>query len=120
MKVSHNQRKVIWGLMVFVVVLFSLLPQEQNFVQMPFSDKLVHFSTYFILTFVALLSSTKKHSLFMILAIQILIGICVEGAQSFVPGRTPEFLDILANSLGVLLGTLLYFLFRKIKPSAQN
>jgi VanZ family protein len=54
------------------------------------------------------------------LAIQILVGICLEVTQAFIPGRTPEFLDVLANSLGVLFGALVYFLFRKIKPIAQN
>lgn len=115
MKISHKQRKVIWGLMVIAVVVLSLLPQGQTAIQIPFTDKAVHFLTYFILTFIALLSSTQKHSLLMILAIQVLIGVFVEIAQSFTPDRTPELLDVLANSLGVLFGTLVYFLFRKVK-----
>ena len=106
--------------MVLVVVISSLLPQDQISIQIPFTDKVVHLLTYFILTFIALLSSNQKHSLLTILAIQILIGVCVEVAQSFIPGSTPEFLDVLANSLGVLFGALVYFLFRKIKSIAQN
>lgn len=120
LKVSHKQRKVIWGLMVIVVVILSLLPQGQTVIQVSITDKVVHFLAYFILTFIALLSSTQKHSLFMILAIQILIGVFVEVAQSFTPDRTPELLDVLANSLGVLFGALVYFLFRKIKSIAQK
>ena len=44
----------------------------------------------------------------------------MEVAQSFIPGRTPEFLDVIANSLGVMFGALVYFIFRKIKSIAQN
>jgi VanZ family protein len=122
LKISHTLRKVFWGLLVLVVVVLSLLPipQDQTFIQIPFADKVVHFLTYFILTIIALISSTQKHSLLMILAIQILIGVCVEVAQSFIPGRTPEFLDVLANSLGVLFGALVYFPFWKIKSKTQN
>lgn len=120
MKISHYQRKIIWGLLVLVVVVSSLLPQEQIPIQMPVTDKVLHFLTYFVLAFIALLSSKQKHSLLTILAIQILIGVFVEVAQSFIPGRTPEFLDILANSFGVMFGALVYFLFRKIKSIAQN
>lgn len=106
--------------MVIVVVALSLLPQNDIPVEIPVTDKVAHFLTYLILTFVALLSSRQKHSVLTILALQILIGVFVEVAQSFVPGRTPELLDILANSLGVLLGAFLYFIFRKIKPKTQN
>ena len=120
MLISHNKRKAIWGLMVLVVVILSLLPQDQISTQLSFNDKVAHFFTYFTLTFIALLSSNQKHSLLSILAIQILVGICLEVTQAFIPGRTPEFLDVLANSLGVLFGALVYFLFRKIKPIAQN
>lgn len=120
LKISHNQRKVIWGIMVLVVVVLSLLPQDQTVIQVPFTDKVAHFITYMFLTFIALISSTQKHSVLMILALQILIGVCVEFAQSFTPDRTPELLDVLANSLGVLVGALLYFLFRKIKSITQN
>ena len=102
------------------MVILSLLPQDQTAIQVPFTDKVAHFVTYLILSFVALLSSKQKHSLFTILAVQILIGVCVEGAQSLTPDRTPEFLDIVANSSGVLFGALIYFLFRKIKPKSQN
>jgi VanZ family protein len=120
LEISHKKRKVIWGLMVLVVVILSLLPQDQISIQQPFNDKVAHFLTYLMLTFIALLSSNQKHSLLSILAIQILIGVCMEIAQSFIPGRTPEFLDIIANSSGVLVGALVYFLFRKIKLIAQN
>ncbi len=120
MKISHNQRKVIWGSMVIVVVFLSLLPQGQVSVEVPITDKVAHFLAYFALAFVALLSSRQKHSFLSILAVQISIGIFVEVAQSFVPGRTPEFLDFVANSLGVLFGALVYLLFRKIKPITEK
>ena len=120
MKISHTQRKVVWGLLVFIVVGLSLLPQGQVSVQVPITDKVAHFSAYFILAFVALLSSSQKHSYLAILAVQISIGVFVEVAQVFVPGRTPEFLDFVANCSGVLCGALAYHLFRKLKPKNQN
>ena len=120
MKIPHKLGKIIWGGMVLIVVVLSLLPLDQTVIQVPLTDKAAHFLTYSILTFIALLSSTQKHSIIMILAVQILIGIGVEVAQSFTPDRMPEFLDVVANCLGVLIGTLAYFLFRKIKPKTQT
>lgn len=106
--------------MVIAVMGASLIPSDQIPVAVPFSDKAAHLFSYFILTFVALLSSNQNHSVLTILAVQFLIGVGVEIAQSFIPGRSPELLDVLANSLGVMIGVLVYFLFRKIKPKTQN
>ena len=120
MRIIKIQQKFFWFVLVLVVIFLSLLPQDRIFVETPFSDKADHFIAYFGLIFVALLSSAHKRPIWMILLGHIILGIGIEYVQSFVPGRYPEFLDVIANSLGVLGGALVYFLFRKLKPEELN
>jgi len=120
LNINPFQRKIFWGGLVLGVLVVSLLPQTQVFIETPFSDKIDHFLAYFILSFVALLASTEKHSVFMILIAHILLGIGIEVAQSFVPGRYMEVLDGVANTIGVGFGAVLYFVFRKVKPKNPN
>lgn len=114
--ISSLYRKLIWVVLILVVGTFSLLPQDQIFIQSPFSDKVEHLVSYFILSTVALLASTQKHSRTLILFGHFVFGIIVEMAQFYILGRYPELLDIGANTLGIILGACAYYIIRKFKP----
>jgi len=84
-------------------------------------DKFKHLGAYFGLT--VLLSFTlhyqnkylflKKYFLTSALIITSFYGILDELHQKFIPGRSGEFLDWVADAVGALLGTLfVYFLMK--------
>ncbi len=45
----------------------------------------------------------------------ILFGISIEGMQQFIPDRGADIYDVLANSLGIILAQILFYLFHKNK-----
>ena len=96
---------------IMIIFTFSLfeIPQS-NFDGL--SDKFIHFSAYLLLSlliFRASLTLTKA-SLFIGL---ILLGILIEALQYTSGLRNFEYMDIIANALGVLVGFLIFKVNKK-------
>ena len=92
-----------------------------------FSDKLLHFFVFGVLGWFlarALFLSRKDifHRRFVIFAciIGFIFAFTDEWHQSMVPGRTPEFLDWVADSLGILIFALIYYWQRKKKTLSHR
>lgn len=91
-------------------------------------DKLAHVLEYAILGFFstrALLfqqnSKIRKNAIWLALVFGSLYGISDEIHQAFVPGRSADFWDIVADILGVTLVAVFYFLRKKsAKPDAPR
>ncbi len=69
-----------------------------------------HFIAYFILFIIA----KKVHTKFNYLTCAIICCSCsflIEGIQYFIPDRDFEGLDMIASSLGIFLGVIIYKLF---------
>jgi VanZ family protein len=73
-------------------------------------DKIYHFIEYSIFSFFLFLAFftsgkkfLKKHFFLLSVLIGTAYGLSDEIHQSFVPGRTCEFLDFVADSLGIVL-----------------
>jgi len=118
---------VYFPLVIYWIILFiaTTLPSN-DLPNMNVSDKIEHFSAYFILA--VLLNFTmmfqdkyllmkRKAWLFTILIILTYAGLD-ELHQLFIPGRDCEFLDWISDSSGVLLGIglvrflVIYFKYR--------
>ncbi len=98
------------------IAALSLLPMR-DFPQFPVFegfDKVVHFSMYFIFSFLscwALKTELNYLWLFLIIPVTIGWGVFMEFMQLEMHlGRTFDVHDILANSLGVCIGILFYLL----------
>jgi VanZ family protein len=88
----------------------------------PFMDKAIHLIEFsvlgFLLSFGCFLSLkySSKVKAYMTFLSGTLLGALDELHQYFVPGRSTEILDWIADALGVLLGLLIFiFLFRRAK-----
>ncbi len=104
--------------MVFITVM-SLVSFEGNNsldISIPYFDKLVHFTFYFIASMLGGLFGreiSKGHiAKAKVLGISfvglVLYGIIIEVLQSYMTTyRSGELMDVMANSTGTLLGTLL-------------
>ena len=88
------------------------------------TDKIKHFSAFFGLSILLSLTILYQHKVLLFkkyfLSIAVIIssfyGLLDEIHQSFVPGRSSEFLDWVADSLGAAAGVLLvYYLLKKFK-----
>ena len=104
---TNNGLKVLSIALALIISLLSLVDSGENAMQL--NDKLIHFSVYAILTYITLIAS-RKTNIFVLLAIILSLGICLEFAQSITGLRNFEYMDIIANSLGVFGGFTFYFI----------
>ena len=116
------RKKLLFSILLFWVILITILSLV-SFRKMPKigvenSDKYVHFTFYFVLTFLLFLNLILKNSffktLFFSITIAVIYGIIIEVIQETVTtSRRAELGDILFNSFGSLVAGLILFFFRK-------
>ena len=95
-------------LMLVLVYLLAITPASGNPSPIPYLDKILHFFVFFILTFILDFCTRrplKEH--FFLIFLLIGFGVFIEASQYFTASRSAEFLDWLADFLGVLV----YLLF---------
>jgi len=97
---------VLWVVSIGVVCYLSLQPEVEFPLDFERADLAYHSLTYLWLSFLpfAIFGDGKKRLLVALLMIP--LGVALEIGQNFVPGRTFSFLDMVANSLGTLLGVV--------------
>jgi VanZ family protein len=104
-------------LLVIVIALLCLVPSsripQSSLFSIPYFDKIVHFSMYAPLCFVALMESriTRQHSVYHIIIIVIILllsGLIEILQATVVSSRAAEWSDVLANLMGLLFGYLAF------------
>ena len=108
--------------------LFSFSDLDTSRFDIPHMDKAVHFTFYFVMVLLAFLASIKKELqvngmlklLWYIVLFAIVYGIIIEVIQHVATdNRHGDSLDVLANSIGAIVGMLVIrFLFFR-KPSLK-
>jgi VanZ family protein len=103
---QRRWRLLLW-LLVAVISYLALTPQPPHEVSLGW-DKLNHGSAFLVLAFVGaqIRRPTVRHLITLALAL-LAFGGAIEIIQSFVPGRSAEWLDLLADAVGATLGLLL-------------
>ena len=113
---NHNKFRVL--LLIYMVFILSLssLPGENIPKSWLLSfDKLIHLIEYFILG-ILLMNSMKSISTKMLIVVipaGIFFGMMDEYLQSFISGRFSSGWDVLADTIGVIIGSLLVIGNRK-------
>ena len=122
MFLRYNLFGFIWLIIIF---LLGLTPGESmpetNLWDMLSFDKLAHFAIFAILTVLWIIGLTKQYA-YMSLRFNaekvavigsIAVSLLLELFQAFIPGRSFEYYDMLANTLGVFLGLGSFYLVYK-------
>lgn len=108
-------------LLAIAIAIVSLIPSsdfpESPLFSITFIDKIVHFSMYTLFGFVALLESRCQRQcvgfhLLMILVIFIMSAMIEVLQATVVATREAEWLDLLANFLGLCVSYLAYRILR--------
>jgi len=120
----HQVLTILWA----IFIAFATLTPGESMPEVDFwdfanADKLAHFGVFAILSFLmvkgfskqALFLRLKSNAMILTLLTTVLYGGLIEYAQSFIPGRSIEFNDMLANGLGSMLGVITYFFLKKNK-----
>lgn len=100
----------IIAIVITISILYlSLMKMPKYNVSISHLDKWQHCLAYFALSVSWLFTFYKKNRKHLIVLCCILFGIIIEILQETITNyRTGDYLDIFANSLGVLLGLLFY------------
>ncbi|MFZ1280594.1 MAG: VanZ family protein [Ignavibacteriaceae bacterium] len=123
---SHKKYLIHLPLIIYWIILFILtsLPTGIAITITDVSDKVNHFGGYGLLSVLLYLNLyfqnkfevLNKYPAFFTVAIASFYGLLDEIHQMFVPGRSAEFLDWLADFSGSLLAVLITgYLIKKIK-----
>ena len=109
------------ALFIWLLIIFSLSLTPGNYipkVEFSYTDLIVHFVFYSILSTLAYFSLYHKMNqkiAFVIFIISALIGFIVEILQGALPiGRFFDWSDVLFNSMGATMVLFLYFLNKRI------
>lgn len=91
-----------------VITILSLLPPSSG-VEVHVNDKVGHFLAYGVWMINLGLLFNKNH--YWKIIVSILVFSCMmEFFQSFIPGREVSIYDLLANTIGALIGTVILLL----------
>lgn len=103
----HYGWLTIGWLLVGLVVFLSLTSEPLTPIDFQLSDKFAHLLAYFTLQFwfAQLYPQTRQRAYWFV--VLLLLGVSIEGLQGLIPHRFMEWADLLANSLGLVLGWLL-------------
>lgn len=115
MKISNYWRLLIWFIIMCYLLFMpaSQLPTEP-FLKIPYFDKIVHFSMFFILCLL-FFRPVKYHSRNFYVwtpLLTLLFAAVLESVQHKISiSRHTDIYDFLANSAGLLTATLFYWYF---------
>ena len=124
-KVNIKYLIIIWIIIIFILssIPGNDIPKLNRF-KIPHLDKIVHFIMYFTLQLLILVEYYKNHTqkysfikvLFVSIMFSVAYGVVMELLQSLIfISRTGSFYDVLANSTGAVIGSLLGVLLSKNK-----
>ena len=102
--------KLIFFLSIFVIFYFSVVPAFTipNIAALSFlTDKAIHFLIFLYLSSIGLLSRFKFSNIYLLIAI-FSFGLLIEIIHFYHPYRYFELADLVANSLGILLASLIF------------
>jgi VanZ family protein len=105
---------IAYAFLIFLFSSFSHVALPEN-LQFRFWDKFAHASEYTVfgfLLFRTLKSVEWKHPIIWAWGLGTIYGISDEIHQMFVPGRLCQVWDGIADSVGILLGVLIFRWFR--------
>lgn len=115
---SPARRLALWAPVVLLLALEAWLSNQPKLPSvlpfaLPAADKLAHFGYFALVGFLAARAGTNaerwsdRRTLVAVALGALLWGLTDEFHQSFVPGRDPEALDVLADTMGALAGAAL-------------
>ena len=111
---NHYAVKVLFWIALVSSYILAILPQDKVPELTPFGDKSNHFLAFAVLTILLLHAYHIRYR--FTFAWMLLYGIFIEISQLFTVNRSGEFLDVLADTIGIVIGILLYKIIEKFYP----
>ena len=103
----------------FIIIEYLALTPQHIEVLDGLWDKQNHFSAFFVL-FILLSFAYTHFSTLKKIALLLLIGFQIEAIQYFIPGRSSSFMDIVADSIGIIIGVIVYRMICWLRKSFKR
>jgi len=108
---------------LFLIALISsyvlaIMPQEMVPSFQSLSDKSLHFIAFAVLTL--LLNLSYRMPWWKSVLYLLFYATFIEFSQTFTPNRCAEWLDIVADAIGITLGLVLYAGYKKLEAICAN
>lgn len=113
-KKTRRFLQFVWAIDVCLVIIVSLLPGRAFPSRLFLSDKILHFLSYVLLAALPILSIERTLIAIMPALSMTILGVLLEYGQIFVQGRSAEFGDVIANTLGVMCGMFIGFVAKHL------
>ena len=113
-----KQMKILFWIALISSYVLAIIPQEIAPAFQSLSDKSLHFIAFAVLTLLLNLSYRMvwwKPVLYLLF-----YAVFIEFSQMFTPNRCAEWLDIVADAIGIALGLFLYWGYKKLKVICEN
>jgi VanZ family protein len=126
-KFSHYQLPAI--LVALLIFTGSSIPAEKfPSLSIFYYDKLIHFALFFVFCFFthrAVMFQDRipflaRNHIIVAMLFTVLYGILDEAHQALIPGRSPEVLDLIADSSGAVVCTLVIWLWLKYRSRKEK
>jgi len=107
-RVRRLQALAAFGLWaaILVVIVLCLIP-GQDVPDIGVGDKYEHTVAYLGLAGLAMIAARSRRQAAVYLVGLVVLGAVIEVLQQFSPGRSPDVMDALADTIGVVVGGLL-------------
>ncbi|MBN2735802.1 MAG: VanZ family protein [Spirochaetales bacterium] len=113
MNTNTKNHPVIMIITFLAIIFFSTLPSIQPDMGIQNSDKFFHGLAYFILALSIILSFDQLKYMILFMVIGLLLSISLEFLQEMIPRRHFSVFDMLANGIGLFLGSMVGLVFKK-------
>jgi len=114
---SHKMRILFWIALISSYIL-AIMPQDMAPSFQSLSDKSLNFIAFSVLTL--LLNLSYRMPWWKTVVSLLFYAIFIEFSQIFTPNRCAEWLDIVADAIGIVLGLVLYAGYKKLEEICEN
>ena len=111
---KHWLVKLLFWLSLVGSYILAVTPQQYVPKLTPFGDKSNHFLAFSFLTLLLLHAYRVKY--ISAFTWMLFYGIFIEISQLFAVNRSSEVLDVVADTMGIVIGLTLYWTIEKIYP----
>jgi VanZ family protein len=118
MKIDKRVYQFCFYMILLLIEYLATTTQEIEVIQNIW-DKANHFMAFFVL-YILLSMAYEKLTILKRVALLFLYGWQIEFVQSFIPGRFFSLYDIVADTVGIFIGVVLYYAYEKIKSSTKE
>ena len=95
--------------------LYGDLGKQPDMIPNPMGTSINHTLAFFYLTIIGLISYLNQTSFYKILIFLVTLSLFLELSHLFIPNRSFQSLDLIANLLGTIFAIVIIFLYKKFK-----